>query len=64
MELNMELEGETLRLNIKMELTFMTGHLSEVIVTLFILRLKWPIIRPEMQRKFWVEGGKPPKLSH
>ena len=24
MELNMELEGETLRLNIKMELTFMT----------------------------------------
>ena len=35
---------------------------SEVIITLFILCLKWPIIRPEMQRKFWVEGGgKPPK---
>ena len=36
MELNMELEGETLRLNIKMELTFMT-----VIVLLIFTAELW-----------------------
>ena len=49
----------------KKSVTFVTlflrgGGGSEVIVTLFILCLKWPIIRPEMQRKFWVEGGQTP----
>ena len=55
---------EPVKIEKKKSVTFVTlfyvGGGSEVNVTLFILCLKWPIIRPEMQRKFWVEGGQTP----